>query len=561
MAFQSRVNVFKPFAGMNAFEIGVASTCRLLAAVLVLGVIAFVLRATTPFVIADAWFYVSKVIRPWQEGHLSVADFFVTRGPSDHMQPIYRLVLLMHTAWFHMDFTVEALIGVAFAIACVYLWYRLARSMLAKAPRMTVTTQLTGLALVAVVFSLNARGVYDWPLVTLAFMGIFVVSALLAATPVMAEKGTIPAFAGLAGLALLVFLVDDTYGILAVICAVVLLALMRLRRQVGHDAWLRSTLVLVAVAIAYIAICRVLFPYVGATASGQGLAPLLTLLKAHWRESWKLIVIPAGTPIAGPQRIEQGLGISLWAVPRVLVALAIPVCAANVWFWVNYLRRKPNTLIFTAAGLMLFFYFSLAAILVSRLPRFGFDYLHEGRYMQVYELQLVAVLMMSAQVLSEQPDARLHKGVLASLVLLFVALTVSYGFMARREIHSIRAYQQRIAEQIEQFGADPSSPPKDCMANFITPCSHWSMSARVEVFQTLERGPYNVFSPAFRKWHRRQIPKTWSWPISPGLHVLHVHGDRGPPGTESGLGGEEDVPVNPHPADVGIPSTRTTDRT
>jgi len=507
VAFKFRVK--KPFAGMTAPEMGVTLACRLLAAVLVLSVIVFVLRAATPFAMADAWFYVLKVIRPWQEGHLSIADFFVTRGPSDHMQPIYRLVLLMHTAWFHMDFTVEALVGVIFAIACVYLWYRLARSVLAQAPRMAVATQLTGLALVAVVFSLNARGVYDWPLVTLAFMGIFAVSALLVATPVLADRGTLPAFAGLAGLALLVFLVDDTYGILAVICAIVLLALMRLRRQVGHDAWARTTLVLVAVAIAYVAVCRVLFPYIGtSTTPRQGLAPLLTLLNDHWRESWKLLVIPTGTVIATPQRIVQGLGVSPWEVPRVLVALAIPVCVANVWFWVNYFRRKPNTLTFTAAGLMLFFYFSLAAILVSRLPRFGFDYLHEGRYMQVYELQWVAVLMMFAQTLSERPDSRVHKSVLTGVALLLVILAGSYVILARREVHSVYAYQKHIAAQIEQFGADPGAPPKNCMANFITPCSHWSQASRVEVFQTLERGPYNVFSPAFQKWHRHQMPGT-----------------------------------------------------
>lgn len=507
MAFEFRVSTFKPFAGMTVPEIGVAVACRLLAVALLLGVIAFVLRAATPFVMADAWFYVLKVIRPWQEGHLSVADFFVTRGPSDHMQPIYRLVLLMHTAWFHMDFTVEALVGVIFAIASVFLWYRLARSVLTKAPHMTMAAQLTGLALVAVVFSLNARGVYDWPLVTLAFMGIFAVSALLAATSALVERGeTLPALAGLAGLALLVFLVDDTYGILAVICVLVLLALMRLRRQIGHGTWIRTTLVLAVVAIVYVTACRVLFSYGGASAPGPRLAPLLTLLRDHWRESWKLLVIPTGTTIAMPQRIVQGLGVSLWGVPRVLVALAIPTCAANVWFWINYFRRKPNTLTFTAAGLMLFLYFSVAAILVSRLPRFGFDYLYQGRYMQVYELQWVAVLMMSAQVLTERQNARVHKSVLASLVILFVALTLSYGFMAHRELRSIRSYQQRIAAQIGQFGADPSSPPKDCVANFITPCSQWSEASRVEVFQTLERGPYNVFSPAFRKWHRHQVP-------------------------------------------------------
>lgn len=506
MASKFRAGTFKLFRNLTAPEIGVTLGCSLLVCALVLSVVVFVLRTATPFVMADAWFYVLKVIHPWQEGHLSVANFFVTRGPSDHMQPIYRLVLLMHTAWFHMDFTVEAIVGLIFAVACVYLWYRLARSVLAKTPGMTMATQLTGLALVAVVFSLNARGVYDWPLVTLAFMGIFAVSVLLAAAVVLGERNTLPALGALAVLALLVFLVDDTYGILAVISAVVLLALMRLRHQLAHNAWMRTTLVLVAVAAGYVVMCRLLFPYVGAAAQHGGLDPLLALLEGHWREGWKLLVIPAGTPIAMPQRIVHGLGVSLWWVPRILVVLAVPVCVANVWFWINYLRRKPNALTFTAAGLMLFLYLSLAAILVSRIPQFGFDYLYEGRYMQVYELQLVAVLMMSAQVLSERSNPRIHKSVLATLVVLFVALTLSYGFMAHREARPIRIYQQRIAAQILQFGKDPTSPPEGCMVSYIPPCSHWSQSSRVAIFQTLERGPYNVFSPAFRKWHRNQIP-------------------------------------------------------
>lgn len=499
---------FRPFAGLTSREIAVALACRLLACVLILSVVSFVLRATTPFVIADDWFYVDTLIRPWQEGHLAIADFFVKRGLSDHMQPLYRLVLLMHAAWFHMDFTVEALVGVVFAIACVYLWYRLARNQLRKMPGTAIAAQLVGLGLVAVVFSLNERGVYDWPFVALAFMGIFAVSALLAATPVLMERHTLSTLAGLAGLTLLVFLVDDTYGIMAVVCAVVLLALMKLRGEVGWDAWLRTTLVLVGTGAAYVVICRVLFPYVGSASPHQGFGPMLALLRDHWRESWKLVVIPAGTVVAVPERIVEILKASLWAVPRILVVFALPICAANVWFWVSYLRRKPTTLTFAAAGLMLFFYFSLTAILVSRLPRFGFDYLQQGRYMQVYELQLVAVLMMSAQVLSERAGTRVHHGVLVAAVLVLVTLTVSYGLVARHEVRYVHAYQKKIAAQIEQFGANPRLPPKNCLANYITPCTGWSQASRVAVFRTLEQGPYNVFSPAFRRWHRHQVPTT-----------------------------------------------------
>lgn len=499
--------LFRTFGDMTGLETVVALGCRLTACVLVLSVIMFVLHATTPFPIADAWFYIANLIRPWQDGHLAVADFFVMRGVSDHMQPLYRLIMLMHTAWFHMDFTVEALVGVTFAVACVYLWYRLSRNQLAKAPRSRIQASMIGLGLVAVVFTLNARGVYDWPLVTLAFMGIFALSVLLAATPVLIEQRR---WAVLAMLELLVFFADDTYGILVILCAGGLITLMRIRGQLATGSWLRACGVLVGVGIAYLAICHALFPYRGGANSDQGFGPLVVLLRDHWRESVKLLVIPAGMTLAAPDRIDQTLHVSQWHALIILGALSIPVCLAHVWFWVCYLHRKPNTLMFLAAGLMLFFYLSLAAILVSRLPRFGFDYLYAGRYMQVYEMQLVAFLMMSAQVFSERPGAWLHKRVLAISVLVFTALTCWYAVLASREVPYIRAYQVEIATQLEQLADNPAKPPKECLVNYIAPCSYPSTAERVAILQVLERGPYNVFSPVFRKWHKHQVPGIWA---------------------------------------------------
>lgn len=500
-------NKLKVFSEGTGLGIVVSLTCLLVACALILSVIVFVLQATTPFPIADAWYYISNLIQPWQEGRLTVADFFVMRGASDHMQPLYRLILLIQTVWFHMDFTVEALIGVVFAIACVYLWYRLSRNELARPPGSTITASLIGLGLVAVIFSLNARGVYDWSLVALAFMGIFAVSVLLAATPSLVERRN---WILLGFLVLLVFIVDNTYGILVILCAGALLTLMLARDQLQPRSWLRACGVLVGVGVAYLAVCHALFPYRGAANPDQGFGPLMTLLKAHWRESFKLIAVPAGTTLAMPERIEQTLHIAAWQAELVVTLLAIPICAAHVWFWINYLRGKPNTLVFLAAGLMLFFYLSLAAILLSRLPAFGFDYLYEPRYMQVYELQLVAFLMMSARVLSEQPTARLFRGALTVAVLAFTALTFWYAILASREVPYIQAFHVKIATQMEQLAIDPANPPKDCLAAYITPCSYTIASERTKMFQTLERGPYNVFSPTFRRWHRHQVPKVWA---------------------------------------------------
>lgn len=499
----------KPFAGLRASEIGVALACRLLAALLILSVVVFVLRAATPLVISDAWFFVYTLIRPWQNGHLTLADFFIKRGPSDHMNPLYRLIMLAHTEWFHMDFTVEALVGLLFAVACVYLWYRLVRKALARVPRTAITTQLIGLALVAAVFSLNARGVYDWPLVTLAFLGLFAVSVLLAAVLPLLKAGR---YGLLALAAFVVFLVDDTYGILAVAAAVALLALLRLRRQLDPRAWWMGSVVLLIIAVAYVSAGRAFVPYAGQGDGSAGFGTLISLLTAHWRESWKIIAIPAWSVIITPGRIAQTFGSPHWLAVSIPVLAGAVVCAGHVWFWRNWKRRSPNALLFAAAGLMVFFYLTLGAFLVARLPRFGFDYLYQPRYMQIYDLQIVAMLMMSAQVLADTSDRRIHERLQLAATVVLVGLAGFYAHLAFGQIRSIRALQVRIASQIEWLASDPKLPPRDCLANYVTPCSNWSLDGRIAVLETLKRGPYNVFSPDFRRWHRHQVPAVWNPP-------------------------------------------------
>lgn len=499
---------FNPLAGLTGREIVVTLTCRLLATLLVLGAFLFVLRATTPLVISDAWFFVYSLIRPWQDGHLTMADFFVKRGPADHMNPLYRLIMLMHTEWFHMDFTVEALIGMLFAVACVYLWHRLARGELQKSPQTTITAELIGLAMAAIVFSLNARGVYGWPLVTLAFMGLFAVSAFLAAVlPLLKARR----FGVLALAAFLVFLVDDTYGILAVAAALVLLTLLRYLREIDQRTWWPGCVVLLIVAVAYVSAGRLFVPYAGhGNAGGVGLGALISLLATHWRNSWEVIAIPAWSVIITPVRIAETFGSPHWIAVSTPAVVGIAVCAGHVWFWRCWRRRPFNALSFAAAGLMLFFYFTLAAFLVARLPRFGFDYLYQPRYMQIYDLQIVAMLMMSAQAWTNTGNKRAHAALQWLVTIVLVGLAGFYAHLAFGQIRAIHALQVRIASQIEQLASHPASPPPDCLANYVVPCAHWNLESRIAVFKTLERGHYNVFSPVFRAWHRHQVPANWS---------------------------------------------------
>ncbi len=513
MTLNHWVRLFEPFTSRTGSEIAVTVVCRLLASALILAVTVFVLRAATPFVISDAWFFVSTLIRPWQEGHLALADFFVKRGSSDHMNPLYRLILLMHTAWFQMDFTVEGLIGVCFAIASVYLWYRLSRQALAERFQTVVLAELIGLGLTSIVFSLSASGVYDWPLVTLAFMGIFAVSVMFAAIPGLLRAHRLGA---LALVVLAVFLVDDTYGVLAVASAVMLLSLLRIRGLLEPADWWRGVLALLVTAVAYTVTCHALVPYYGAGQTSEPLwRPIVSLFAAHWRESWKLIAVPAWSVIVTPGQGIRIFKMAHWLAVLVSVIAACVVCAGHVWFWRNWLRRETNTLSFVAAGLMLFFYFTMGAFAMARLPRFGFDYLSQPRYTQIYELQLVAMMMMSARVLADESSGRLHERLQVIVTVVLVGLAACYTTVAFHQIRFIQAFQVKLATQIEQLASAPETPPKDCLADYVTPCSHWSLAGRVAVLDTLERGPYNVFSPVFRKRHRHQVPASWRVPPLP----------------------------------------------
>jgi hypothetical protein len=91
------------------------------------------------------------------------------------------------------------------------------------------------------------------------------------------------------------------------------------------------------------------------------------------------------------------------------------------------MASPPNALLFVAAGLLLFFYLTLAAFLVGRLPGFGFDCLYQSRYMQIYDLQIVAMLMMSARGLADTGNKPAHVKLQWVLTTLLVGLAGLYA--------------------------------------------------------------------------------------------------------------------------------------
>src|SRR3546814_18804286 len=76
----------------------------------------FPARVANPLVASDGWAFVDGVVRKAAEGNFEWQDLFFKRGALDHSQPLRKLSLLFHYRFFDLDFSIDAIAGVSFAI-------------------------------------------------------------------------------------------------------------------------------------------------------------------------------------------------------------------------------------------------------------------------------------------------------------------------------------------------------------------------------------------------------------------------------------------------------------
>ena len=81
-------------------------------------------------------------------------------------------------------------------------------------------------------------------------------------------------------------------------------------------------------------------------------------------------------------------------VRRVQSGLAIVALLLHAWFWWRAWRARWNPAVFHAVALMLLCYAMVAGIIHARVPEFGVAYLNEPRYVAMYLLADVALLLM-----------------------------------------------------------------------------------------------------------------------------------------------------------------------
>ncbi len=451
-----------------------------------------------PLVQSDAWVFLDTYVRKYLEGNFGWRDFFLQAHSSDTNLPLHKLILLFHINHFHMDFKVEGLIGVASGIALVVLLTVSAAGMNPARWRPAGFALMAWLAMVTL--SLNSSNVYTWPLATMWFFHLLLVSGYL----VFMARAAVGPKAAVAATVLLGLLMDEV-ALITVLAAVAALLIQRDARP-----W-RGRLLQGAGALAGLLIVRGLYWWFN---TAHGVLPeatsapglLQNLINLVWSQGMQLVLIPLSDSLVHQSALQAWYPLRHGVIGNLIGgALAL----AHVWFWWQVFRARgvlPADAIRTrrvAIALMLFFYGTVAGIALQRIPAFGIEYLHQPRYVLFYQLNLAALGLMAYSVFSGRPAAGSRNQVTASLlVMTLLGLGLLQWHLSQRSWEHAKylsVYVEGVAGTMGQLAADPGA--KIPCADILTVCD-FPTAKRRDLMYLLQNYRLNIFNPDFQALYR-----------------------------------------------------------
>lgn len=446
-------------------------------------VAAYIAQDGNPLVSSDAWYFVHAFLQKAIDQGASFQDFFVKRDGLDHAQPLGKLLLLANARWFGLDFVFEALAGLSFAALTfvVLLWST-------RGARREQPLWLWALAagtLAAVLVTLNSGMVYNWSLVTLIFVVYFmaVAGAAIAWRSLVAGR----CLALFAVSLVIAFCFDD---VALLIAAALVIATCAAAAKLGRmRAGIAASAAIVAAEACYFVAGRTLL---ASDAGGAANGSIAAHLGALWglRGEWVTIArVVFGSTLAHVNQIVYYRPDTLVATQAVLAVLA---GLAHAWFWWRAWRGRWNMAVFQAVVVMLLFYASIAGILYGRIPTYGVNYLNEPRYVAIYLLSNVALVMMLLGQPGKDRKAWWRAAAGVSMAAL-LALQVPLSRFTWYEGSFLFSYYHEMAREMIQLGND--SMPASCVP-LLTVCG-MAPAEREEVVGFLRRHELNVYSDAF----------------------------------------------------------------
>lgn len=477
------------------------------AALALINTLWFALRDSSPVIQQDAWYFLDVFLRKAIDGTLTLPDFLVKRVYADHAQPLAKIVLWLEWRYFHLDFVVEAVVGVLSAGIVASIMYRLVM-VGRRGDNTDIKRYLAWAAMCALLLSLNTAGrTWTWPLVALGNLS-FIPILLFVLVVWWACKRQRYVLLGVA--TLLFGFVSDDNALITVIAVGLALLLAAWRAPDQSRATIAKALVLIMACLALVRIGYQFTPVEGGSPS-QSMLSYLPMLVDRFKEGgwWKWWALPLILPVAH-DKLFAALPDSLWKTLQVFTALSLLM--AQVAFWRRAFLGRFNSAVFVAVCLTLISYGWLAGILLMRVSTMGNDYLYQERYVQLFQFLLIAMMLMWSTSERLPSNNFLRRTVTTGLpmlgCLLLIAIQLPLSFAAWHMRPYDGAYYGRVALRIVQLNKDPASA-HDCMPE--TPICGWPLRKRAEVLGLLSDNKLNVFSPSVRQAY----PYLESLPVSP----------------------------------------------
>lgn len=447
--------------------------------------------AANPLVSSDAWHFVDTFVDKALYGTVSIGDLFAKRDGFDHAQPLNKLFLIVNARYLGLDFVYEAFVGVAFALLGFLLVKRAVDEDWRGQPR-APSYYIPLVAVAAVYVSLNSSEVFSWPLVTFGYVTSFFILATIFMAWRAFSTGSVKWY--LPAVVLCAVAADDASLLLAIAISLTLL-------WYGHRSgrWspaLKLTGITLAVAAGYF----LLYSWLDTTPRGAVLGFSETAARllgmAAGPDVWRLL-IPYASGVAQfgplshhfPQRWET-----------VQIVLGIVVVAAHAWFWYRAWRNRTSAAGFVAIALMLLFYAYVAGILYGRVAQYGLPYFNEQRYVAIYQLGIVALLLMVLATAAQAPaEPRKSSRWLVVAAALLIVVQVPLSRFSWWEAQYSRQYWSAMAAQIGWMSRDPEATPASCVENLVI--CQWPVERRAKSLKLLRQYQLNLFSPEFQKRH------------------------------------------------------------
>jgi len=456
-----------------------------------LNAVLFTATTANPLVSSDAWYFVDTFVQKALDGTVSIADLFAKRDGFDHAQPLNKLFLLLNARYLGLDFVYEALVGVAFgALGLCVMWKAAALDW--SGMRRSFSYYIPLVALAAVYLSLNSSSVFTWSLVAFGYVTYFFILLTALAAWHALSTGSVKWY--LPALLACALVADDASYLFAIALAMSLLWFGFLSGQV------RRAIRLVAVAVAVSGFYFLWYRWIDSTpatslpAISQTADRLLGIVGGP--EGWRML-IPFSSSVAYAIQLAHWFPAE-WET--VQIALGLLMIALHAWFWYRASMNRPSAAGFMAISVMLLFYAFVAGIVIGRVADLGPAYFNEPRYVALYQLGVVALLLMALASGAQRPIAAPggFRGAVVFAVLL-IALQFPLSRFSWWEANFNRQYWHAMASQMGGLSLHPDRPASQCVANLVV--CEWPQERRARALELLRTYRLNLFSPAFQKRH------------------------------------------------------------